>query len=86
MGGKDIKQKPKNLPPILTPRQVEILNLIKLGLSDKAIGFKLGITEGAVSNRISHGILARLGASNRAHAVYIALKKGIITCMAIKSL
>jgi DNA-binding NarL/FixJ family response regulator len=62
----------------LTPRQTQILELIKLGWTDKAIGIKLGVTEFAISNRISHGILSRLGASNRAHAVYLGLKYNLI--------
>ena len=79
MSGKDTKQGFRKIPPILTQRQIEVLALIKLGETDKAIGYKLGISGAAVSNRISHGILSRLGASNRAHAVYIALKRGIIS-------
>ncbi len=75
MGGKDVKQE-YGLP--LTPRQLEILNLVKLGNKDEAIGLVLGISGQAVANRISHGILPRLGAVNRTHAVYIAMKQGSI--------
>ena len=79
MSGKDMKQGYRTAPPRLTVRQLEILNLVKLGLTDRAIAYKLGITEAAVGNRVSHGILSRLGASNRAHAVYIATKRGMIS-------
>ncbi len=63
---------------VLTPRHLDILNLVKLGKKDAAIGLVLGISEGNVANRISHGILPRLGAVNRTHAVYIAMKRGLI--------
>lgn len=76
---KDINQGFRQAPPFLTQRQIEILNLIKLGLTDKAIAHKLGTTTLVISNRISHGILSRLSANNRAHAVYIAMKRGIIS-------
>jgi len=76
MSGKDIKQQFN--PYSLTPRQVEILNYMKLGLGDKQIASKLGTSKSVVSNRISHGILPRLGALNRAHAVFLGLKRKII--------
>ncbi len=76
MSGKDVKQEYN--PYSLTERQVEILNYIKLGYLDKQIAVELGVTEPAVSNRVSHGILPRLGALNRAHAVYLGLKRGLI--------
>ncbi|KKK96123.1 hypothetical protein LCGC14_2665940 [marine sediment metagenome] len=63
----------------LTPRQLAILNLMKLGMSDKAIALELGVTPGAVANRISHGVLPRLGAVNRAHAVYLGMKLGFVS-------
>jgi DNA-binding NarL/FixJ family response regulator len=79
MGSKDVKQGYRHPGTcLLTPRQIEILELIKLGLTDKEIADKLNITTNAVSNRISHGVLSRLGALNRAHAVYIGLKKNLI--------
>lgn len=79
MSGKEVDQGFRQGESRLTPRQIAILELIKLGLKDEEIGQKLGITSDAVSNRISHGILSRLGARNRAHAVYIAMKRKIIS-------
>ncbi|KKL73499.1 hypothetical protein LCGC14_2074300 [marine sediment metagenome] len=62
----------------LTDKQSAALNLVKEGLGDKEIAELLGVSRGAVSNRITHGILPRLGANNRAHAVYLAMTRGIL--------
>lgn len=65
--------------PRLTPRQVQIMELVKLGLADKQIGSKLGVSKMVISNQLSNGVFSRLDALNRAHAVYICIKEGIIT-------
>ena len=62
---------------MLTKRRIEILNLIKLGYMDKNIALELSIAEQTVKSLIGK-ILEELGAGNRAHAVYIAMKRGII--------
>ncbi len=60
----------------LTPREREILALLAEGLSNRAAGERLGITERTVKFHVAE-ILARLGASNRAQAVAIAKARGI---------
>lgn len=62
----------------LTERHVQILNLIKLGYTNKAIASELGIDLETVRTTISVYILPRLDAQSRAHAVYLAMKKGLI--------
>lgn len=62
---------------MLTKRQIEILNLVKLGKANKNIASVLFIAEQTVKHHMTH-IQMALGAANRAHAVYIAIKKGII--------
>jgi DNA-binding NarL/FixJ family response regulator len=60
----------------LTEREREILGLLAGGLSNRAIGDRLGITERTVKFHVGE-ILARLGASNRAQAVAIAKARGL---------
>ncbi len=62
---------------LITPRQTEILGLITQGLTDRAMGLRLGITEETVAHLIS-GMFERLGAQTRAQAVYIAMQKGLL--------
>jgi DNA-binding NarL/FixJ family response regulator len=61
----------------LTPREVEVLRLIALGSANKEIAARLLVTEDTVKSRVKN-ILLKLGASDRTHAVTIALKRGII--------
>jgi len=60
----------------LTQREREILALLAEGLSNRAAGERLGITERTVKFHVGE-ILARLGAGNRAQAVAIAKARGI---------
>jgi len=61
----------------LTPREREILRLVADGLSNKAIGARLGITERTAKYHVGE-ILGRLGAENRAQAVAIATRRGLL--------
>ena len=61
----------------LTPREIEVLHLIAGGNANKLIGDQLSITEETVKGYVK-SILSKLGASDRTHAVTIALKRGII--------
>jgi DNA-binding NarL/FixJ family response regulator len=61
----------------LTGREVQILRLMASGLANKEIARDLGITERTVKFHVSE-ILARLGASNRAHAVSVARERGLL--------
>jgi DNA-binding NarL/FixJ family response regulator len=61
----------------LSEREIEVLRLIAAGNSNKQIGDLLCVAEATVKSRISN-ILSKLNASDRAHAVTIALKRGII--------
>ena len=73
------KQKWRLGGPRLTPKQVEIMDLVKLGLVDKEIAYRLGVSTLTISNQLSNGVYSRLGAVNRASAVYICVKEGIIS-------
>jgi DNA-binding CsgD family transcriptional regulator len=54
--------------PILSSREVEVIELMATGDANRAIARKLSISEGTVKTHITH-ILRKLDASNRAEAV-----------------
>jgi DNA-binding NarL/FixJ family response regulator len=62
----------------LTPREVEVLELLAEGLSNKAIAERLGISDQTVKFHVA-SICGKLGASNRTDAVRKALRRGWIT-------
>ena len=61
----------------LTPREVEVLGFVAQGLANKEIADRLGTASGTIKMHIQN-ILAKLGASDRTHAVTIALLRGIL--------
>lgn len=61
----------------LSTREIEVLQLIAAGNSNKEIADRLFVAEATIKSRVTN-ILSKLGASDRAHAVTIALKRGII--------
>lgn len=61
----------------LTPREVEVLALVAAGLANKEIAAKLGTADGTVKIHVQN-ILSKLNASDRTHAVTIAIQRGII--------
>jgi DNA-binding NarL/FixJ family response regulator len=62
---------------LLTAREIEVLSHAAIGNSNKRIGVKLSINEDTVKGHMT-SILAKLGASDRTHAVTLALQRGII--------
>jgi DNA-binding NarL/FixJ family response regulator len=61
----------------LSVREIEVLQLIAVGNSNKQIADRLFVAEATIKSRVTN-ILSKLSASDRAHAVTIALKRGII--------
>ena len=61
----------------LTGREVEVLRRVAAGKSNKLIAVELDISEGTVKTHMK-SILPKLDASDRTHAVMIALKRGIL--------
>jgi DNA-binding NarL/FixJ family response regulator len=61
----------------LTVREIEVLRRVAAGKSNKVIAAELDISEGTVKNHMK-SILPKLDASDRTHAVMIALKRGIL--------
>jgi DNA-binding NarL/FixJ family response regulator len=63
--------------PDLTSREIEVLRLVSSGMRNKEAAFELGISEGTINAHIKH-ILSKLNATDRTHAVMIALRRGVI--------
>ena len=61
----------------LTAREIEVLQMVSAGKSNKEIGAVLYISEGTVKTHINN-IHQKLGVSDRTEAVVVALKRGII--------
>jgi two-component system, NarL family, response regulator len=63
--------------PTLSPREVEVLQLVAKGESNKSIAAALGVTEGTVKTHVTN-IFAKLDVSDRTAATTVALQRGII--------
>ena len=61
----------------LTARELDVLRRVAAGKSNKLIAAELDIAEGTVKTHMK-SILPKLDASDRTHAVMIALKRGIL--------
>jgi two-component system NarL family response regulator len=61
----------------LTPRETNILVEVALGLSDKEIASKLGLSESRVKNCL-RTLYGRFNLRNRAHAAAFAVRRGLV--------
>lgn len=66
----------KSIQP-LTPRELEVLQLLSEGLLNKEIAWKLGITEHTVKFHVA-SLLEKLNASSRTEAVAKGIRGGLI--------
>jgi DNA-binding NarL/FixJ family response regulator len=62
----------------LTAREGDVLRLVADGLTNKAIGLRLGISEHTVKFHLGSA-MNKLGAASRAEAVAIAMRRGLIS-------
>jgi DNA-binding NarL/FixJ family response regulator len=62
----------------LTEREIEVLQRVAAGTSNKIIADQLSLTEATVKAHMKN-ILAKLGANDRTHAVTIALRRGFLS-------
>ena len=62
----------------LSPRELEVLELLAEGMPNKAIARRLQISDQTVKFHVT-SIRGKLGASNRTDAVRRALRRGLIT-------
>jgi DNA-binding NarL/FixJ family response regulator len=61
----------------LTPRELEVLRLIRDGNRNKEIAGQLAISETTVNFHIKN-LVDKLGANDRTHAVTIAVRRGLL--------
>jgi len=62
----------------LTPREIQVLELLAEGLSNKAIAARLKISAQTVKFHVA-AVAGKLGAANRTDAVRRAVRRGLIT-------
>lgn len=75
-----------NLESLVTPltqREREILTFVANGNTNKQIALNLDISEQTIKNHVS-AILRKLNANDRAHAVVLALRHGLINVEQLK--
>lgn len=75
----DIRRQSKGNPmiPSLTPRQLEVLNPVSRGFTNREIADQFGISPESVKTHLEN-IFARIGASSRSEAVAIALRNQLL--------
>ena len=61
----------------LTGREMQVLELLAEGLSNKGIGGRLGISDQTVKFHVA-SIAGKLGAHNRTDAVRLAVRRGLL--------
>ena len=61
----------------LSEREMEVLNSIAAGCSNKMIADRLRISENTVKGHVKE-IVAKLGATDRANAVFLAMRRGLL--------
>jgi DNA-binding NarL/FixJ family response regulator len=67
----------EDLPQALSDRELEVLDLLAEGLSNKLIAQALSISEHTVKTHVA-SIFAKLGASSRTEAVSQAIRRGLV--------
>lgn len=63
--------------PELTPRQIQILEMVADGKTNKEVGTALGITEGTVKVQLNH-MFRKLAVTNRTEAITKGLQQGLV--------
>ena len=71
------KIKSRSNRPSLTPREMETLEHLAAGLSNKRIAAEMGISEATVKLHITH-VFEKLGVMDRTQAVTIAIEHGLV--------
>ncbi len=67
----------KSIPDPPTPREREVLALLAEGLTNRAIGVRLGISENTAKFHVQ-SVLSKLGVSSRTEAVVQATRLGLL--------
>ena len=69
------------IPTCLSARELDVLTLVASGLSNGEVGGRLSIAEETVKTHVRH-VLEKLQARNRAHAVALGFRRGLISAAA----
>jgi DNA-binding NarL/FixJ family response regulator len=64
-------------PPVLTPRETEVLRLVAEGLSNREIGKRLFVGEATVKTHLLRAF-EKLGVNDRTRAVTLAMERGLL--------
>jgi two-component system, NarL family, response regulator LiaR len=77
---RELSQEPGQAPDDepLTPREMDVVQLVARGLSNREVADKLCISERTVAAHL-RGILSKLHLANRTQAALYALKEGIVS-------
>src|SRR3954470_807169 len=67
----------ERMPAHLSPRELDVLQMLGRGFSNKEIGAELGVVEGTVKIHVTN-IFGKLGVSDRTRALLTAIKRGIV--------
>jgi DNA-binding NarL/FixJ family response regulator len=67
----------RNLQPLLSSREMDVLRLVAKGMANKQIASELAIGEPTVKSHVAH-ILDKLGAPDRTRAVTLAMERGLL--------
>ncbi len=70
-------EKPQEDVPTLTPREIEILQIIAKGLSNAEAGKVLGVSRATIRTHLEH-IYSKMSVSNRVEAITEGIRHGII--------
>jgi two-component system, NarL family, response regulator YdfI len=73
----DVRPVAEALAEPLSERELEVLDVIAEGLSNKLIAHRLGISEHTVKTHVA-SIFAKLGATTRTEAVSLAIRRGLV--------
>jgi NarL family two-component system response regulator YdfI len=63
--------------PVLTERQLQILQLVAHGATYKKVGLQLGTSEGSIKTHLTH-VRERLNVDSTLEAAFICYKAGLI--------
>jgi len=67
----------RNLQPLISTRELDVLRLVARGYANKQIAAELAVGEATVKTHVRH-ILEKLGAPDRTRAATLAIERGIL--------
>jgi two-component system, NarL family, response regulator LiaR len=72
------REQPKQRPPVLTPRELDVLRLLVAGCETIEIGRRLHLSPSTVKHHVS-STFEKLGVENRVQAAVMAVREGLVT-------